>query len=127
MLHDGCLKLKPSKPLTRSPWAELVHPAHCACITKTGPSCFGVAEYGFLPNLHQHEDQPQKHIFLSSLDMDLAATGHAGGSLISPGASRVTLPLGGSNDIFGSVAAGPGLSRPSTTDSIDAGGKMDMH
>ena len=53
-------------------------------------------------------------------------TGHAGGSLISLGASRVTLPLGGSNDIFGSVAAGPGPSGPSTTDSIDAG-KMDVH
>jgi len=59
--------------------------------------------------------------------MDPAATGYSGGSLISPGVSRVTLLLGGSNDIFGSVAAGPGLSRPSTTDSIDAGGKMDMH
>jgi hypothetical protein len=64
--------------------------------------------------------------FLSSLDMDPAAMGHAGGSLISPGASRVTLPLGGSDGIFGSVAAGPGPSGPSTGSS-DAGGKTDVH
>ena len=36
--------------------------------------------------------------------MDPAATGHAGGSLVSPGASRMILPLGGtiSEGIFGS-------------------------
>jgi hypothetical protein len=64
--------------------------------------------------------------FLSSLDMDPAATGHAGGSLISPGASRVTLPLGGSDGIFGSISAGPGPSGPSTGSS-DAAGKTDAH
>ena len=63
--------------------------------------------------------------FLSSLDMDPAATGHAGGSLISPGASRVTLPLGG-DGIFSSVSSGPGPSGPSTGSS-DAGGKTDVH
>ncbi|KAF9050241.1 Vps53-like protein [Panaeolus papilionaceus] len=62
--------------------------------------------------------------FLSSLDMDPAA-GHAGGSLISPGASRVTLPMGGINEgIFASLA-GPGLTGPSTgssgTDSAKEG------
>jgi vacuolar protein sorting-associated protein 53 len=37
--------------------------------------------------------------------MDPSATGHAGGSLVSPGASRMILPLGGatfSEGIFGS-------------------------
>ena len=46
----------------------------------------------------------QSTSFLSSLDMDPPATGHAGGSLVSPGASRMILPLGGaiSEGIFGS-------------------------
>ena len=46
----------------------------------------------------------QSTSFLSSLDMDPSATGHAGGSLVSPGASRMILPLGGSisEGIFGS-------------------------
>ena len=45
----------------------------------------------------------QSTSFLSSLDMDPSATGHAGGSLVSPGASRMILPLGGaiSEGIFG--------------------------
>ena len=45
----------------------------------------------------------QSTSFLSSLDMDPPATGHAGGSLVSPGASRMILPLGGSisEGIFG--------------------------
>ncbi|KAJ3505368.1 hypothetical protein NLJ89_g7457 [Agrocybe chaxingu] len=64
--------------------------------------------------------------FLSSLDMDPAATGHAGGSLISPGASRVSLPLGG-DSIFATMA-GPGPSGPSTGSSVgDAAGKADSH
>ncbi|KAF9523511.1 Vps53-like protein [Crepidotus variabilis] len=62
--------------------------------------------------------------FLSSLDMDPAATGHGGGSLISPGASRVSLPLGGSDGIFASMT-GPGPSGPSTGSS-DAG-KAEVH
>jgi len=45
----------------------------------------------------------QSTSFLSSLDMDPPATGHAGGSLVSPGSSRMILPLGGaiSEGIFG--------------------------
>jgi hypothetical protein len=51
----------------------------------------------------------QSTSFLSSLDMDPPATGHAGGSLVSPGASRMILPLGGSisEGIFGSSSGGP--------------------
>ncbi|KAF8187487.1 Vps53-like protein [Pholiota molesta] len=37
-----------------------------------------------------HENDLESTSFLSSLDMDPPATGHAGGSLISPGASRVS-------------------------------------
>jgi hypothetical protein len=50
----------------------------------------------------------QSTSFLSSLDMDPPATGHAGGSLVSPGASRMILPLGGaiSEGIFGSSPPG---------------------
>ncbi|KAF8800212.1 hypothetical protein BYT27DRAFT_7200395 [Phlegmacium glaucopus] len=57
----------------------------------------------------------QSTSFLSSLDMDPPATGHAGGSLVSPGASRMILPLGGtiSEGIFGSMV-GPGQSGPPT-------------
>lgn len=57
----------------------------------------------------------QSTSFLSSLDMDPPATGHAGGSLVSPGASRMILPLGGtiSEGIFGSMI-GPGPSGPPT-------------
>ena len=46
----------------------------------------------------------QSTSFLSSLDMDPPATGHAGGSLVSLGASRMILHLGGSinEGIFGS-------------------------
>jgi vacuolar protein sorting-associated protein 53 len=43
--------------------------------------------------------------------MDPPITGHAGGSLVSPGASRMILPLGGT--ISGSMV-GPGQSGPST-------------
>jgi len=57
----------------------------------------------------------QSTSFLSSLDMDPPTTGHAGGSLVSPGASRMILPLGGtiSEGIFGSMV-GPGQSGPPT-------------
>jgi len=60
--------------------------------------------------------------------MDPAATGHAGGSLISPGASRVSLPLGGGDGIFATMA-GPGPSGPSTGSSIGDGaaGRADVH
>ena len=61
----------------------------------------------------------QSTSFLSSLDMDPPATGHAGGSLVSPGASRMILPLGGSisEGIFGSsgpptAGIGAGENRP---------------
>lgn len=52
----------------------------------------------------------QSTSFLSSLDMDPPATGHAGGSLVSPGASRMILPLGGSisEGIFGSSSSNNG-------------------
>ena len=59
--------------------------------------------------------------------MDPAATGHAGGSLISPGASRISLPLGGSDGIFGSMTAGPGPSGPSTGSSDAGAAKVDVH
>ncbi|KAF9479029.1 hypothetical protein BDN70DRAFT_921489 [Pholiota conissans] len=58
--------------------------------------------------------------FLSSLDMDPPAAGHAGGSLISPGASRVSLPLGGAADGIFSGLTGPGASGPTT--GSDSGG-----
>lgn len=58
--------------------------------------------------------------------MDPAATGHSGGSLISPGASRVSLPLGGNDGIFASITGGPSPSGPSTGSS-DAGGKAEVH
>ena len=47
--------------------------------------------------------------------MDPPITGHSGGSLVSPGASRMILPLGGTigEGIFGSMV-GPGQSGPST-------------
>jgi len=51
---------------------------------------------------------------LSSLDMDPPATGHAGGSLISPGASRVSLPLGGTGEGIFATLTGPGQSGPPT-------------
>ncbi|KIM45519.1 hypothetical protein M413DRAFT_442185 [Hebeloma cylindrosporum] len=65
--------------------------------------------------------------FLSSLDMDPPATGHAGGSLVSPGASRVSLPLGGEG-IFASMT-GPGQSGPPTGSSTgdSAAGKAENH
>ncbi|KAF4621282.1 hypothetical protein D9613_000203 [Agrocybe pediades] len=67
--------------------------------------------------------------FLSSLDMDPPATGHAGGSLISPGASRVSLPLGGAGEgIFASMT-GPGQSGPPTGSSTadSAAGRAENH
>lgn len=67
--------------------------------------------------------------FLSSLDMDPPATGHAGGSLISPGASRVSLPLGGAADGIFSGLTGPGASGPTTGSSGDNGaaGRAENH
>ncbi|KAF5328679.1 hypothetical protein D9619_011656 [Psilocybe cf. subviscida] len=63
--------------------------------------------------------------FLSSLDMDPPTTGHAGGSLISPGASRVNLPLGQADSIFASMT-GPGYSGPPTGSSnADAAGRAE--
>ncbi|PPQ72073.1 hypothetical protein CVT26_006708 [Gymnopilus dilepis] len=68
--------------------------------------------------------------FLSSLDMDPPTTGHAGGSLVSPGASRIALPIGGAGEgIFASMT-GPGPSGPSTGSSASggaAGGAPDGH
>ncbi|KAH9484873.1 Vacuolar protein sorting-associated protein 53-like protein [Psilocybe cubensis] len=66
--------------------------------------------------------------FLSSLDMDPPMTGHAGGSLVSPGASRVSLPLGGSEGIFASMT-GPGQSGPTTGSSTadNAAGRAENH
>ncbi|TFK44162.1 Vps53-like protein [Crucibulum laeve] len=58
--------------------------------------------------------------FLSSLDMDPPTTAHLGGSLISPGASRVSLPLVGNSSgegIFASMVAPP-MSGPPTGSSI---------
>ena len=59
--------------------------------------------------------------------MDPPATGHAGGSLVSPGASRVSLPLGGEG-IFASMT-GPGQSGPPTGSSAgdSASGKAENH
>ena len=52
--------------------------------------------------------------------MDPPTTGHAGGSLVSPGASRMILPLGGSisEGIFGSSSGGGG---PPTAGTAGAG------
>jgi len=52
--------------------------------------------------------------FLSSLDMDPPATGHAGGSLVSPGASRISLPIGSAAEGIFSGITGPGPSGPTT-------------
>ncbi|PPQ89469.1 hypothetical protein CVT25_011995 [Psilocybe cyanescens] len=67
--------------------------------------------------------------FLSSLDMDPPATGHAGGSLVSPGASRVSLPLGGTGEGIFANMAGPGQSGPGTGSSIgdNAAGRAENH
>ncbi|KDR67572.1 hypothetical protein GALMADRAFT_79772 [Galerina marginata CBS 339.88] len=67
--------------------------------------------------------------FLSSLDMDPPATGHAGGSLVSPGASRVSLPLGGAGESIFASMTGPGQSGPPTGSSTgdSAAGRAESH
>ncbi|KAG2016360.1 hypothetical protein CC2G_009531 [Coprinopsis cinerea AmutBmut pab1-1] len=49
--------------------------------------------------------------FLSSLDMDPPTTAHVGGSLLSPGGSRLA---SGGESMFAGLGAGPGPSGPST-------------
>lgn len=61
--------------------------------------------------------------------MEPPTTGHAGGSLVSPGASRIALPIGGAGEgIFASMT-GPGQSGPPTGSSSSggAGGAADGH
>ncbi|TFK21105.1 hypothetical protein FA15DRAFT_672889 [Coprinopsis marcescibilis] len=53
--------------------------------------------------------------FLSSLDMDPPTTAQIGGSLLSPGGSRLA---SGGEGIFASLGGGPGPSGPSTGSSV---------
>ncbi|KAF9467425.1 Vps53-like protein [Collybia nuda] len=59
--------------------------------------------------------------FLSSLDMDPLGPGQLGGSLVSPGGSRVALPLAGSNGegLFSSMTSPPSTGPSTGSSTVD--------